>query len=63
MAEEAKDKNKSQQENKSQNMDNRLPYELPKLQKHGKVSNVTRTILSPVPQFDFVYGPAWLDLS
>lgn len=43
MAEEAKDKSESQEENQSENEDNRLPYERPKLLKHGKVNDTTLT--------------------
>ena len=41
MAEEAKDKSESQEENQSEKEDNRLPYEPPKLRKHGKVNDTT----------------------
>ncbi|AFY43918.1 hypothetical protein [Nostoc sp. PCC 7107] len=41
MAEETKDNSESQEENQSENEDNRLPYEAPKLRKHGKVNDTT----------------------
>ena len=48
MAEEAKDRNESQQENKSEKVDNRLPYEPPTLRKHGKINNTTKlTFIDP----------------
>ncbi|MBE9212003.1 hypothetical protein IQ247_04625 [Plectonema cf. radiosum LEGE 06105] len=44
MAEEAKDKNESQQENHSEKQDNnRLPYQPPTLRKHGKINNTTKS--------------------
>ncbi|NJS17157.1 MAG: DEAD/DEAH box helicase [Nostocaceae cyanobacterium CSU_2_110] len=43
MAEEARVQSESQGENYSETEDNRLPYEAPKLRKHGKV-NITTTI-------------------
>ncbi|MEA5593400.1 DEAD/DEAH box helicase [Rivularia sp. UHCC 0363] len=41
MEEETKDKCESQEENQSEKEDNRLPYEPPKLRKHGKVNDTT----------------------
>ncbi|MGB3641421.1 MAG: DEAD/DEAH box helicase [Rivularia sp. (in: cyanobacteria)] len=63
MAEEAKDKNESQQENKSEKVDNRLPYEPPKLRKHGKIHGATKTIIAPGPPFDSAFGFPYFDFS
>lgn len=63
MSEEFKDKSQSQEENPLEKEDNRLPYEPPKLRKHGKVSNATQSILIPNPTFDSIFGPFRLDLS
>ena len=60
MAEEAKDKNEFQQENESQNMDDRLPYESPKLRKHGKINNTTKSTIF-APDFDGFFN--FTDLS
>ncbi|NJN10518.1 MAG: lasso RiPP family leader peptide-containing protein [Richelia sp. RM2_1_2] len=43
MAEEIQDN----KENQPENVDNRLPYEKPKLRKHGKVNDTT--LGSPIP--------------
>ncbi|MGB7442670.1 MAG: hypothetical protein WA919_16525 [Coleofasciculaceae cyanobacterium] len=51
MAEEAKDKSESQEENQSEKVDNRLPYEPPKLRKHGKINNTTKSVIF-APDFD-----------
>ncbi|MGB3755087.1 MAG: DEAD/DEAH box helicase [Rivularia sp. (in: cyanobacteria)] len=50
MAEELKKFNQPQQENqpepqKAENVDNRLPYEPPKLRKHGKINGATKLII------------------
>jgi len=51
MEEETKDKSESPQDNQSENEDNRLPYEPPKLRKHGKVNDTTLTsFASSFPQ-------------
>lgn len=55
MAEDAKNKSESQEENQSEKVDNRLPYQPPTLRKHGKVSNITQTILVP-GDFDIFIG-------
>lgn len=48
--------NQSIVENPSEKEDNRLPYEKPKLRKHGKVNDATKAI--PVPGFlDSTFGP------
>ena len=47
MAQEAKDKSESQEENHSEKVDNRLPYEPPTLRKHGKINDVTKNIVAP----------------
>ena len=50
MDEEVKDKSESpSEENQSEKEDNRLPYESPKLRKHGKVNNTTGTTVPGVP--------------
>ncbi|MBV6623080.1 MAG: DEAD/DEAH box helicase [Rivularia sp. (in: Bacteria)] len=63
MAEEPKEQSESQQENESEKVDNRLPYQPPKLRKHGKVNDTTFTVLQAPPQFDSIFGPIWADLS
>lgn len=49
MPEEAKDKSESQEENQFQKKDDRLPYEPPKLRKHGKVNDTTLSTFRGVP--------------
>ncbi|NJM20693.1 MAG: DEAD/DEAH box helicase [Richelia sp. RM1_1_1] len=63
MTQEAKEQSESQQENHPEKVDNRLPYEPPKLRKHGKVGNATQTILVRSPRIDIRFGPGFLDLS
>lgn len=41
VAEDIKNSSESHEENQSQKEDNRLPYEKPKLRKHGKVNDTT----------------------
>lgn len=62
MSEESKDKSESQEENSLEKEDNRLPYEPPKLRKHGKVSNATQTVPRPTRRFDGLPIPLF-DLS
>ena len=63
MAEEAKDKKESQEENHSEKQDNRLPYQPLKLRKYGKVSNVTQIDFIPTGGFDGFLGYPWIDIS
>jgi hypothetical protein len=49
MSEEIKNRCESPQDNQSETEDNRLPYESPKLRKHGKVNETTGTIIPGVP--------------
>lgn len=49
--------NQSIVENLSENEDNRLPYEKPKLRKHGKVNDATKATPFPSPSFDNPFGP------
>lgn len=55
--------NQSIVENPSEKEDNRLPYEKPKLRKHGKVNDATKTIPVRIPEFDSRFGPIFADLS
>jgi hypothetical protein len=49
MTEQINKSNQFQEENQSEKEDNRLPYEPPKLRKHGKVNDTTlTTFLIPV---------------
>ncbi len=57
MSEELKISNQPQEENqpepeKAESVDNRLPYEAPKLRKHGKIHDATKGSLRPGPRFD-----------
>ncbi len=63
MSEEIKNWCESPQENQSETEDNRLPYESPKLRKHGKVSNTTQSSPIPLATFDSIFGPFRSDLS
>lgn len=57
MAEEIKKFNQFQEENQSKE-DNRLPYESPKLRKHGTLRDITKS--APVPGFlDSSLGPGF----
>ncbi|MBV6627774.1 MAG: PqqD family protein [Rivularia sp. (in: Bacteria)] len=60
-AEEIKKSNQPKEEQPEQqnaeNIDNRLPYEPPKLHKHGKVNDTTLTNLFPGVKFDGFFGP------
>jgi hypothetical protein len=51
MFEQSKDNNTFPAE-KSEQEDYRLPYELPKLRKHGKVNDTTLTFLPTPSSFD-----------
>ena len=66
MAEELKQSNQTQEEQpepqEAQSVDNRLPYEPPKLRKHGKIHGATKTVRVPYPTFDGL-GFAYDDLS
>jgi hypothetical protein len=62
MTEEAENKIEPQRENVREKEGNRLPYEPPRLRKHGKVSNATQTIPPFIPPFDG-FGPPFTDLS
>ena len=67
MTEEFKGLNQPQEEGqpepqKAENLDNRLPYETPKLRKHGKINDATKTILALGP-FDVAFGPGLADFS
>ena len=61
MADATVKSNKPEEENqpeveKAENLDNRLPYETPKLRKHGKVNYATKLV--PIPGFfDGPLGP------
>ncbi len=63
MVEEAEDKIEPQRENIPEKQDNRLPYEPPKLRKHGKINDTTLAILVPAARIDARFGPGRLDLS
>lgn len=59
MAEDTKNMSESHEENQSEKEenqpekeDNRLPYEKPKLRKHGKVNDTTLAILNPGIRYD-----------
>jgi hypothetical protein len=52
VAEDIKNSSESDEENQSEKEDNRLPYEKPKLRKHGKVNDTTLGSLFPGPRFD-----------
>ncbi|MBE9212032.1 DEAD/DEAH box helicase [Plectonema cf. radiosum LEGE 06105] len=43
-------------ENQSEKEDNRLPYEKPKLRKHGQVNDTTLSIPIIGPRFDRIFG-------
>lgn len=60
VTESAKNTNESQ-DIKSEKEDNRLPYEAPKLRKHGKVNDTTTSAYPNIPNFDGV--PNFVDLS
>ncbi|NJR15035.1 MAG: DEAD/DEAH box helicase [Calothrix sp. CSU_2_0] len=51
------------EEENTKNIDNLLPYEAPLLRKHGKVNDVTETILSRAPRLDRTFGFGFLDFS
>jgi hypothetical protein len=62
MKESVKNTNESQLENLSEQEDYRLPYEPPKLRKHGMISG--STALTPIPgPFDGPFGPGFSDFS
>lgn len=63
MPEEAKNQTELLQENHPEKVDNRLPDELPKLRKHGKVNNLTQQIPVLAPRFDSFLGFSYLDIS
>jgi len=48
---------KIKKSNQSEKEDNRLPYEPPKLRKHGKVNDTTLALPVPAPSFDSPFGP------
>ena len=56
MIQETKEQTRLQQENHYENVDNLLPYEAPKLMKHGKVNNATLAAFIPAPEFDSSLG-------
>ncbi|MBD0390581.1 MAG: DEAD/DEAH box helicase [Nostoc sp. C3-bin3] len=56
MAEEIKNSSESHEENQSEKEDNRLPYEKPKLRKHGKVNDTTLSAVIPGIRFDRIFG-------
>ncbi|MEA5593419.1 DEAD/DEAH box helicase [Rivularia sp. UHCC 0363] len=61
MADAIMESNQPEEENqpeteKAENLDNRLPYETPKLRKHGKVNDATKLIPRP-GFFDGPFGP------
>lgn len=62
MTEENKFANKLISKNQLEG-DNRLLYEPPALRRHGKVGNVTQTILVAEPFFDSNFGPNYADAS
>ena len=62
MSEEAKEKSEFQEENQSEKVDNRLPYEPPTLRKHGKVNNATNSVIAP-GNFDFLDPFIFTDFS
>jgi len=55
VVEEAKYNSASQEKKQSEKEDNRLPYEPPKLRKHGKVNDTTLTTIPGGP-FDNPFG-------
>ena len=55
-------KNKIPQDNHSKKLHNYLPYEAPKLRKHGKVNNVTHVIFTNTLDFD-AFGVLYIDFS
>ncbi|MGF1676142.1 MAG: DEAD/DEAH box helicase [Rivularia sp. (in: cyanobacteria)] len=57
MAEFPKNMSESHEENQPEKEDNRLPYEKPKLRKHGKVNNTTLTVPFPGFKTDNPFGP------
>jgi hypothetical protein len=63
MAEENKEQSELSQEHNSEKEDNRLPYEPPKLRKHGKVNDTTLTRITPAPRIDAFFGPGRVDFS
>lgn len=67
MAEELKKFHQPQEEQpksqKAENIDNRLPYEPPKLRKHGKIHGATKTVPVRAPMIDAVFGFARRDIS
>jgi hypothetical protein len=62
MKESVKNTNEFQLEGPSEQEDYRLPYELPKLRKHGQVSDSTGLILAS-GEFDIGFGPSFSDFS
>ncbi|AFY43924.1 hypothetical protein [Nostoc sp. PCC 7107] len=52
MAELPKNMSESHEENQPEKEDNRLPYEKPKLRKHGKVNDTTLSVPTPGTKFD-----------
>lgn len=61
MAEKLKKSNQPQEENqpepeKAENVDNRLPYEAPKLRKHGKIHDATKAVPFFAPRVDSTFG-------
>lgn len=67
MANEIKEFNQPEESNqsepeKAENVDNRLPYEAPKLRKHGKLNDATK--LNPVfGSLDNPFNPFLSDMS
>ena len=60
MTEENNQSNQSQENNPSE-QDNRLPYEAPKLRKHGKINDATKAVPVVAAPFDGI--PPRIDLS
>ncbi len=56
MAEDIKNSSESHEENQPEKEDNRLPYEPPKLRKHGKVNDTTLSIPVVGIRFDSRFG-------
>ena len=50
-------------QSETEKVDNRIPYEKPLLQKHGKVNGETNTILEIENNFDVNFGVPYADIS
>lgn len=57
MAEDIKNSSESHEENQPEKEDNRLPYEKPKLHKHGKINDTTLSTIVPGLRTDRPFGP------